>query len=105
MKQKPEVLCVDDEPEVLQGLKLQLKRHYTVHVASSGPEGLEILRDNRAIAVILSDMRMPDMDGAQFLNAARTAAPEAVRMLLTGYADMQSAIAAINVGRIFGFIA
>jgi CheY-like chemotaxis protein len=104
MKQKPEVLCVDDEPEVLEGLKLHLKRHYTVHLAPGGPQGLEFLRDNRSIAVILSDMRMPEMDGAKFLNAARTAAPTSVRMLLTGYADMQSAIAAINEGQIFRFI-
>jgi CheY-like chemotaxis protein len=104
MKQKPEILCVDDEPEVLEGLKLHLKRHYVVHLAGGGNEGLEVLRDNRNVAVILSDMRMPGMDGAKFLHAAKAAAPDSVRMLLTGYADMQSAIAAINEGQIFRFI-
>jgi response regulator RpfG family c-di-GMP phosphodiesterase len=95
---------VDDEPQVLEGLRLHLKQRYTVHLAGSGAEGLEILRDAKNIAVILSDMRMPVMDGAKFLNAARTSAPEAVRMLLTGYTDMQSAIAAVNEGQIFRFI-
>lgn len=104
MNKKPEILCVDDEPEVLEGLKLHLKRHYVVHLAGGGAEGLELLRDNRNIAVILSDMRMPLMDGAKFLNMARSSAPESVRMLLTGYSDMQSAIAAVNEGQIFRFI-
>jgi DNA-binding NtrC family response regulator len=104
MDKKFEVLCVDDELEVLKGLKLHLKRQYVVHLAAGGTEGLEILRDNRHIAVILSDMRMPVMDGAGFLNAARSVAPESVRMLLTGYSDMQSAIAAVNEGQIFRFI-
>jgi response regulator RpfG family c-di-GMP phosphodiesterase len=104
MNKKLEILCVDDEPQVLEGLRLHLKQRYIVHLAGSGTEGLEILRDTKNIAVILSDMRMPVMDGAKFLNAARSAAPEAVRMLLTGYTDMQSAIAAVNEGQIFRFI-
>jgi response regulator RpfG family c-di-GMP phosphodiesterase len=104
MNKKLDILCVDDEPQVLEGLRLHLKQRYTVHLAGSGAEGLEILRDAKNIAVILSDMRMPVMDGAKFLNAARTSAPEAVRMLLTGYTDMQSAIAAVNEGQIFRFI-
>ena len=104
MNKKLEVLCVDDEPQVLEGLRLHLKQRYEVHLASSGMDALEILRDNKHVAVILSDMRMPVMDGAKFLNAARTASPDAVRMLLTGYTDMQSAIAAVNEGQIFRFI-
>src|SRR5579871_297454 len=104
MNKKLEVLCVDDEPQVLEGLRLYLKQHYFVHLVGNGAEGLELLRDNRNIAVILSDMRMPVMDGAKFLNAARTAAPDSVRMLLTGYTDMQSAVAAVNEGQIFRFI-
>ncbi len=104
MNKKLDILCVDDEPQVLEGLRLHLKQRYVVHLAGSGAEGLEILRDTKTVAVILSDMRMPVMDGAKFLNAARTTAPEAVRMLLTGYTDMQSAIAAVNEGQIFRFI-
>jgi CheY-like chemotaxis protein len=104
MNKKPEVLCVDDEPQILEGLKLHLQRHYIVHIATGGGEALGLLEENHDIAVILSDMRMPVMDGAKFLNAARTVAPQAVRMLLTGYTDMQSAIAAVNEGQIFRFI-
>jgi len=104
MSKKLEVLCVDDEPQVLEGLRLHLKQHYVVHLAASGAEGLELLRDNGNIGVIVSDMRMPVMDGAKFLKSAQAAAPEAVRMLLTGYTDMQSAIAAVNEGQIFRFI-
>jgi CheY-like chemotaxis protein len=104
MSTKHEVLCVDDEPEVLEGLRLHLKRYYEVHLATSGAEGLEVLRDHRNIAVIVSDMRMPVMDGAKFLNSARTASRESVRMLLTGYSDIESAIAAVNEGQIFRFI-
>jgi len=104
MNKKLDILCVDDEPQVLEGLRLHLKQRFTVHLANSGAQGLELLRDTKNIAVVLSDMRMPVMDGAKFLNAARTAAPDAVRMLLTGYTDMQSAIAAVNEGQIFRFI-
>jgi response regulator RpfG family c-di-GMP phosphodiesterase len=104
MNKKLEVLCVDDEPQVLEGLRLHLKQHYVVHLAASGAEGLELLRDNGNIGVIVSDMRMPVMDGAKFLKAAQAVAPEAVRMLLTGYTDMQSSIAAVNEGQIFRFI-
>jgi CheY-like chemotaxis protein len=105
MNKKPEVLCVDDEPQILEGLKLHLQRHYVVHIATGGTDALALLAENKNVAVILSDMRMPVMDGAKFLNSARTAAPDAVRMLLTGYTDMQSAIAAVNEGQIFRFIA
>jgi response regulator RpfG family c-di-GMP phosphodiesterase len=104
MNTKLDVLCVDDEPQVLEGLKLHLKQRYTVHVAGSGAQALELLRSLKDVAVILSDMRMPVMDGAKFLNAAQTVSPNSVRMLLTGYTDMQSAIAAVNEGQIFRFI-
>jgi response regulator RpfG family c-di-GMP phosphodiesterase len=98
------VLCVDDEPNVLEGLALTLHRHYAVSTATGGAAGLEILQKNKAIAVVLSDMRMPGMDGAAFLRQARQVSPESVRLLLTGQADMTSAIAAVNEGQIFRFL-
>jgi CheY-like chemotaxis protein len=104
MNKKPEVLCVDDEPQILEGLRLHLRQHFIVHLANSGADGLAVLKEHKHVAVILSDMRMPAMDGAKFLHAARIASPESVRMLLTGYTDMQSAIAAVNEGQIFRFI-
>jgi response regulator RpfG family c-di-GMP phosphodiesterase len=98
------ILCVDDEPAVLQGLALHLSRRYHLETATSGAEGLLVLRQDPTIAVVVSDMRMPGMDGAAFLARARDTAPDAVRMLLTGQADMDATIAAINQGGIFRFL-
>jgi response regulator RpfG family c-di-GMP phosphodiesterase len=98
------VLCVDDEPLVLEGLALQLRRGFQVVSARSGAEGLAVLGQQGPFAVVLSDMRMPGMDGATFLARVRELAPDATRMLLTGYADTQSAIAAVNQGQIFRFL-
>ena len=102
---KPRVLCVDDEPYVLEGLRDVLSRSFDVKVATSGIEGLEILRgEPDSFAVVISDMRMPRMAGADFLRAARSIAPDAVRMLLTGHADLQAAINAVNGARLFRFL-
>ena len=101
---RPKVLCVDDEPQVLQGLSLHLRRRYDVVLATSGQYALGQMPHAVSPAVIISDMRMPEMDGATFLAKARAVVPDAVRMLLTGYADMDSAIAAVNDGQIFRFL-
>jgi response regulator RpfG family c-di-GMP phosphodiesterase len=102
---KPRILCVDDEPLVLQGLRDALRRGFDVEVAESGDEALARLRaDRRGFAVIVSDMRMPAMSGAAFLQAARGLAPLTVRMLLTGHADTDAAIQAVNDGQIFRFL-
>ena len=102
---RPRVLCVDDEPLVLEGLRDTLRRNFDVSVATSGPEGLEILRSEpSSFAVVISDMRMPRMPGADFLRMARLVAPDAVRMLLTGGADLEDAIRAVNGARLFRFL-
>jgi len=98
------VLCVDDEPHVLEGLALHLRRTCEVVVATSGRAGLEELARQGPFAVVLSDMRMPAMDGAAFLSQVREAAPDTTRMLLTGHADLQAAISAVNEGQIFRFL-
>lgn len=98
---KPRLLFVDDEPAVLQRVTLPLRRSYDVVTATSGAEGLERLRDDPEIAVVVSDMQMPEMDGAVFLGRAREAKPHAVRMLLTGENDLAIAAAAVNSGQIF----
>ena len=103
-KNQPSVLCVDDEPMVLSGLTQTLRKSYQVVTAASGRAGLEALEKRGPFAVVLSDMRMPEMDGATFLARARLLAPDTVRMLLTGYSDTQSAIAAVNEGQIFRFL-
>ncbi len=102
---RPHILCVDDEPRVLEGLKLHLHRHYEVHTAAGGPQALELIQnEERSFAVVLSDMRMPEMDGAAFLSQVRQRLPDTVRMLLTGQADIESTIAAVNEGQIFRFL-
>lgn len=101
---RPHVLCVDDEPNVLEGLALNLRRRFDVVTATSGAAGLEALERDKTIAVVVSDMRMPGMDGAEFLRRAREALPDTARILLTGQADLDSAIAAVNDGQVFRFL-
>lgn len=104
MSLKPKVLCVDDEPLVLQSLKLNLRRRFDVTTASHGRTAVGILEADPDFAVILSDMRMPAMDGATFLIEAQRLAPDAVRMLLTGHTDIEAASRAVNEGQIFRFM-
>jgi response regulator RpfG family c-di-GMP phosphodiesterase len=102
---KPRVLCVDDEPHVLEGLRDTLRRSFDVRVATSGIDALELLKQEPdAYAVVISDMRMPVMDGAAFLREARRWAPDATRMLLTGFADIDAAVSAVNHAQLFRFL-
>lgn len=100
----PRILCVDDEPKLLAGLERALFGRFDVTTAPNGQIGLAVLERDEPFAVIVSDMRMPGMDGAAFLGRARELAPDSVRVLLTGQADTESAIAAINQGAIFRFL-
>jgi response regulator RpfG family c-di-GMP phosphodiesterase len=97
------ILLVDDEVAILDGLRRQLRKKFTVYTANSGAEGLELLK-SEPVAVVVSDMRMPQMDGATFLSRVRTLHPNVVRILLTGQADTQSAITAVNEGQIYRFL-
>lgn len=101
---KLRVLLVDDEPAVLEGLELQLGRRYEVHLCSSPLTALTMIETMAPFAIVLSDMRMPVMDGAQLLRELRLRQPQGVRMLLSGYADVSSAIAAVNDGGVFRFL-
>ncbi len=98
------VLCVDDEPNVLEGLKLHLERRFDIHTAGGGANGLELLASAGPFAVVVSDMRMPEMNGADFLARVRAQAPHTVRMLLTGQTDLESAVRAVNEGQLFRFL-
>ena len=100
--QRPFVLVVDDEPEILVALSDLLESAYTVLTASSGEEGLECLRANPGVAVIISDPRMPGMTGDVFLAHARDLSA-AGAILLTGYADISAVEAALNRGQISFF--
>lgn len=101
---RPRILCVDDEPRVLESLALTLRRRYEVDTAMDGVQAMDRIRSEEPYAVILSDMRMPVMDGATFLRHARELVPDAVRLLLTGHADVASVAAAVNEGRIFRYL-
>jgi CheY-like chemotaxis protein len=98
------ILLVDDEVNVLEGLQRQLHKTYKVQTAISGIEGLKKIAEEGPYAVIVSDMRMPVMDGIAFLTEVRKTTPDSVRMILTGNADQQSAVDAINRGAIFRFL-
>ena len=102
--ERPRILCVDDESNVLDGLARTLRSHYVVETATEGKVALDLLRTAEPFAVVMSDQRMPQMTGTQFLAHARAVAPASVRGLLTGQADVESAIAAVNEGNIFRFL-
>ncbi len=97
------LLIVDDEPDVLESLRHLFHRTYRVLTAEAGAPALAIL-EREDVHVILSDQRMPAMSGDVFLAQARHLKPDAVRMLFTGYADIQAVINAVNEGRIFRYI-
>ena len=98
------LLCVDDEPNILSSLRRLFRgKGYRVLVAESGDAGLQVLA-TEAVDMVISDMRMPEMDGARFLESVRTRWPDTIRILLTGYADVSSIIDAINRGEIYRYI-
>jgi CheY-like chemotaxis protein len=101
---KDRVLFVDDESNVLDGIRRQLRNRVDLETATSGAAGLELIRSRGPFAVVVSDMRMPEMDGARFLARVGEIAPESVRIILTGQADLDSTIKAVNEGRIFRFL-
>lgn len=101
---RPTVLCVDDESRVLDGLKRVLHGRFSVVGAESGEEALARLDHGERFDVVLSDMRMPGMSGAELLAAFRRRAPDTTRLLLTGHSDLDSAIAAVNDGQVFRFL-
>lgn len=104
MNERPEILCVDDEQPVLDSLALALRKQFSVTTALGGSEGLKALGTKGPFAAVVSDLKMPGMDGTAFLSRASAAAPDTVRILLTGLTDMNSAMAAVNEGHIFMFL-
>ena len=101
----PTLLFVDDEPSILSALRRLFRPHgYRIFVAESGAAGLAIL-EQETIDLVISDMRMPEMDGASFLKQVRARWPKVMRILLTGYADINSTVSAINEGEIYRYIA
>jgi response regulator RpfG family c-di-GMP phosphodiesterase len=98
------VLFVDDEQNVLDGIRRQLRKQFDVHTACGAEEGLRAVQESGPFAVIVSDMKMPNMNGAEFLARARSSFPDGVRMILSGQSELSSAISAVNDGNIFRFL-
>ncbi len=101
---KERILIVDDDVNVLQGYKRQLRKLFHIETAESGAEGLMRIQEKGPFAVIVSDLRMPEMDGIQFLAEVKGHAPDCVRMMLSGNADLERCIEAVNAGNIFRFL-
>lgn len=99
------ILCVDDEPNILSALRRTLTSFgYNVIAAKSGQEGLKLLQQE-PVQLVISDMRMPGMDGVSFLEYVSVRWPDTVRVLLTGYSSLDSTIDAVNRGHVYCYIA
>ena len=95
------ILCVDDEDSILRGFQLNLRKDFELHLASDGVEGLEVFEKEGGFALVLSDMRMPRMNGADMLAEIKKRDHEVSTILLTGHTDFDSAMAAVNDGNVF----
>ncbi len=105
MNEPIKVLCVDDERNVLRSLKrLFLDEDYQILTALSGKEGLQTLEREQPVQIVVSDYRMPEMNGVDFLHEVCRRWPETVRIVLSGYADTAAIVSAINEGQIYKFI-
>jgi len=97
------LLCVDDEPDNVDALERLFRKKYKVFKATSGEEALKIL-EKEPVSLIISDQRMPHMTGVEFLEKSIDLQPDAVRILLTGYTDIDSVISAVNSGQIYRYV-
>jgi len=99
----PEVLFVDDEKRILKSMKALFRNGFQVHLADNGAEALDIIRNNE-IDVVVSDQRMPQMTGIEVLRSVKESSPATMRILLTGYSDLNAIIQSINEGEVYRFI-
>ena len=100
----PRILCVDDEPHILEGLSRVLRKKFEVVTSPGGDAALARLDKAEAFEVVVSDMRMPGMNGATLLSKFRERTPDTTRLLLTGHSEFDAAIAAVNEGNVFRFL-
>lgn len=101
---KPKILLVDDEEKVLDSYRRTLRNDFDVHIALGGRAALETLRTDGPFKVIVSDIKMPSMTGIELLSQVSTLVPDTIRIVLTGYAELDIVINAINRGEIFRFL-
>src|SRR6201997_3840684 len=99
-----QILLVDDDRDILDGYRRTLRGEFLIDVAQSGQEALGLIDTKGPYAVVISDIRLPGMDGIELLRRVKSAAPETVRVMLTGNAETETAIEAINEGNIFRFL-
>jgi response regulator RpfG family c-di-GMP phosphodiesterase len=97
------LLIVDDEPDVCDSVHDLLRREFRVLKAHSGQEGYRLMQEEE-VHIIMTDQRMPQVSGVELLTRVKAKNPQAVRMLFTGYADLESIIAAINQGHVYQFL-
>ncbi len=98
------ILYIDDELNNLQSFMANFRLRYNIHIAISGEEAKNILKNNPEIEIIITDQRMPNMTGVEFLESIIDEFPNPIRMLLTGYADMSAVVDAVNKGKIFHYM-
>ncbi|MDX2127704.1 MAG: response regulator [Chloroherpetonaceae bacterium] len=104
MSAKPELLLIDDEPIVLETLKILFKREYSVFTAESGSAAIEVFKQNPNIKLVICDQRMPGMLGHETLREIKSIRPHSIRILLTGYSDLEAVIQSVNSGEVFRYI-
>ena len=104
MSERPRLLVVDDEEAILETMTFTFEDDYEVLTSTSAAEGLAMLDREGPVAVVLSDQRMPEMTGVEFLTEVFRRHPETVRIILTGFADMDAIIHAINDGHVYAYI-
>jgi len=98
------VLMVDDDRNLLDSFRRQFRKHLNLETAASGADGIQAIRDDGPFAVVISDMQMPNMNGVEFLSRVNALSPNTVRVMLTGNANLDVAISAVNDGQIFRFL-
>ncbi|KER09265.1 MAG: hypothetical protein HY22_12420 [[Candidatus Thermochlorobacteriaceae] bacterium GBChlB] len=104
MAEKPELLLIDDEPLILDSLKILFKRDYQVYTAQSGEQGLKEIKQHPNIKVVICDQRMPGLLGHETLREIKRLSPHTIRILLTGYSDLDAILNSVNSGEVFRYI-
>ncbi len=101
---KPKMLVVDDEPQILESLSQLFELEFNVLTATDGRIGLSLIQHNPDTAIVISDQRMPGMKGVEFLKNVKQFSPDSMRILLTGYADLDAVLDSVNVGEVFRYV-
>ncbi len=103
VEQRPVIMFIDDEQRVLKSMRAMFRKDYEVHLANSGAEALSLL-EQHDIDVVVSDQRMPEMTGVEVLTEIKQRSPRTIRILLTGYADLEAVEASINDAEVFKYL-